>query len=166
MSLKRPFAAVPIELGARYRAKARREKRKRFVVPALVLTAAAILGGLVGVLPSSIFPSLQPGYEQRVSGCAVTDGDTIRCNGERIRLDREWSTEPAATRSPRGYDSHSALLVQWRPTVESYPHTVRSVKNNYLGAIARLTLLPSLTRVQRNEAGKVLSVPVSARELS
>lgn len=81
MSLKRPFAAVPIELGARYRAKARREKRKRFVVPALVLTAAAIVGGLVGVPPS-----LQPGYDLTVSGCAVTDGDTIRCNGERIRL--------------------------------------------------------------------------------
>lgn len=86
MSFKRPFEAVPIKLGERYRAKARREKRKRFVVPALVLTAAAILGGLVGVLPSSIFPSLQPGYDQTVSGCAVTDGDTIRCNGERIRL--------------------------------------------------------------------------------
>lgn len=86
MSLKRPFAAVPIQLGARYKVKARREKRKRFVVPALVLTAAAIVGGLVGVLPSSILSSLQPGYNQTVSGCTVTDGDTIRCNGERIRL--------------------------------------------------------------------------------
>lgn len=47
MSLKRPFAAVPIQLGARYRAKARSEKRKRFVVQALVLTVAAIVGGLV-----------------------------------------------------------------------------------------------------------------------
>lgn len=86
MSLKRPFAAVPIQLGARYRAKALREKRKRFVVPALVLTVAAIVGGLVGVLPSSILSSLQPGYDQTVSGCTVTDGDTIRCNGERVRL--------------------------------------------------------------------------------
>jgi hypothetical protein len=47
MSLRRPFAAEPIYLGALYRAKARREKRKRFVVPALVLTVAAIAGGLV-----------------------------------------------------------------------------------------------------------------------
>jgi endonuclease YncB( thermonuclease family) len=86
MSLKRPFAAVPIQLGARYRAKARREKRKRFVVPALVIIVAAIVGGFVGMLPSSIFSSLQPGYDQTVSGCTVTDGDTIRCNGERIRL--------------------------------------------------------------------------------
>lgn len=86
MPLKRPFVALPIQLGARYRAKARREKRKRFVVPALVLTAAAIAGGLVGVRPSSIVSSLQPGYNQTVSGCTVTDGDTIRCNGERIRL--------------------------------------------------------------------------------
>ena len=79
MSIKRPFAAVPIQLGARYRAKARRQKRKRFVVPALVLTVAAIVGGLVGVLPSSMLCSLQPAYDQTVSGCAVTDGDTIRC---------------------------------------------------------------------------------------
>lgn len=86
MSLKRPFAAVPIQLGARYRAKARREKRKRFVVPALVIIVAAIVGGLVGVMPSSIFSSLQPGYDQTVTGCTVTDGDTIRCRGERIRL--------------------------------------------------------------------------------
>lgn len=55
-------------------------------MPALVLTVAAIVGGLVGVLPSSIFSFLQPGCDGTVSGCTVTDGDTIRCNGERIRL--------------------------------------------------------------------------------
>lgn len=67
MPIKRPFAAVPIQLGARYRAKARREKRKRFVVAALVLTVAAIVCGLVGVLPSSMLCSLQPAYDQTVA---------------------------------------------------------------------------------------------------
>lgn len=86
MSFKRPFDAVPIKLGERYRAKAWREKRRRFVLPALVLATAAIVGGLVGALPSSGLSILQPGYDDTVSGCTVTDGDTMRCNGERIRL--------------------------------------------------------------------------------
>lgn len=86
MSFKRPFEAVPIKLGARYRAKARREKRKRFVLPALVIATAAIVGGFVGALPSFRLPILQPGYDDTVKSCTVTDGDTIRCNGERIRL--------------------------------------------------------------------------------
>lgn len=86
MSFKRPFEAVPIKLGERYRAKARRERMRRCVLPALVLTTAAIVGGFVGALPSSRSSILQPGYDDTVRGCTVTDGDTIRCNGERIRL--------------------------------------------------------------------------------
>lgn len=86
MSFKRPLEAVPIKLGERYKAKARRETRRRFVLPALALTAAAIVGGFVGALPSSRLAILQPGYDDTVSSCTVTDGDTIRCNGERLRL--------------------------------------------------------------------------------
>lgn len=86
MSFKRPFEAVPIKLGERYRAKARHEKRRRFVLAAVVLISAAIVGGFVGALPSSQLSILQPGYDDTVSSCTVTDGDTIRCNGERIRL--------------------------------------------------------------------------------
>ena len=86
MSFKKPFRAVPIQMGRHYRAKRRRQKAKRLAVPALVLGAAAIVGGIGGALPSSALTVLQPGYDSGVEGCTVTDGDTVRCNGERIRL--------------------------------------------------------------------------------
>ncbi|MCU6455495.1 thermonuclease family protein [Sphingomonas sp. A2-49] len=37
-------------------------------------------------MPTSTLSLLRPGYDATVSGCTVTDGDTIRCDGERIRL--------------------------------------------------------------------------------
>jgi endonuclease YncB( thermonuclease family) len=86
VSFKKPFRAVPIQLGKRYRAKRRVEKARRLAVPIMVLAAAAAVGVVVGTMPPTALSFLQPGYDGTVSGCTVTDGDTIRCNGERIRL--------------------------------------------------------------------------------
>lgn len=86
MSFKKPFRAVPIERGKRYRAKRRREKARRTAVPIMILASAAAVGALVGIMPSTVVSTLQPGYEDTVGVCTATDGDTIRCNGERIRL--------------------------------------------------------------------------------
>lgn len=53
----------------------------------LVLSGAAFLGALVGLAPSiSGILGRDTSYSDTISGCQVTDGDTIRCNGERIRL--------------------------------------------------------------------------------
>ena len=51
----------------------------------LTLAGAAFVGGAIGVAPS-IAPILQPAYGSTVQDCTVTDGDTIRCGDERIRL--------------------------------------------------------------------------------
>lgn len=53
----------------------------------LILSGAAFVGALVGVAPS--IPGLlgrSTSYADTISGCDVTDGDTIRCGSERIRL--------------------------------------------------------------------------------
>lgn len=53
----------------------------------LILSGAAFVGALVGLAPS--IPELlgrSTTYPGGVAGCRVTDGDTIRCGGERIRL--------------------------------------------------------------------------------
>jgi micrococcal nuclease len=55
-------------------------------MPVAILGAAAVVGGIAGIMPASPLSSLLPRYDDTVSGCTVTDGDTIRCNGERIRL--------------------------------------------------------------------------------
>lgn len=86
MSFNRPFRAIPIRMGEVYRAKQRRETARRVALPVLILGAAATVGGIVGIIPPSTLSFLQPGYNDTVSGCTVTDGDTIRCNDERIRL--------------------------------------------------------------------------------
>ena len=86
MSFKKPFRAVPIQLGTRYRAKRRMEKALRLAVPIMVLAAAAAVGTAAGIMPPTALSFLQPGYDDTVSGCKVTDGDTIRCDGERRRL--------------------------------------------------------------------------------
>lgn len=52
----------------------------------ITLGAAAAVGFMVGVGPSIMPSALAPSYDQTVSGCTVTDGDTIRCGGERVRL--------------------------------------------------------------------------------
>lgn len=86
MSLKRPFKAVPIKLGRHYRAQRRRKQIARVIFPVGVLTIAAAVGAVIGVsLPAD--PSvISPGYSGTVTGCTATDGDTVRCGGERIRL--------------------------------------------------------------------------------
>jgi hypothetical protein len=86
MTFRKPFRAVPIQFGARYRSKRRRERVLRFLVPVGVLGGAALVGGTIGILPvlAPVTSRLEPG--EVVSGCTVTDGDTIRCGNERIRL--------------------------------------------------------------------------------
>lgn len=88
MSFRKPFRAVPIRLGKRYRARARRD---RWQYPALVLAGAAVVGAIVGVTPSLPLPSFATASTvvasgSIITGCTATDGDTIRCGSERIRL--------------------------------------------------------------------------------
>lgn len=90
MPFNKPFRAVPIHLGERYRAKRRKERMRRIGLPVAVISAAAAVGALVGVYPALI-PADASGsatvvYDEPLSGCTVTDGDTIRCGDERIRL--------------------------------------------------------------------------------
>lgn len=57
--------------------------------PLLILGGAAIIGTLVGIAPAVTETSPATGvqsYAEPLSGCRVTDGDTIRCGDERIRL--------------------------------------------------------------------------------
>jgi endonuclease YncB( thermonuclease family) len=86
MGINRPFRAVPIKVGAHYRAKERRKRLFRHAVPALVLATAAAIGGVVGIGSTTGGGSMHPAYKEVVTGCTITDGDTIRCGGERIRL--------------------------------------------------------------------------------
>jgi hypothetical protein len=86
MGIDRPFRAVPIRMGAHYRAKERRKRIVRYAGPALVLLVAAGVGGVIGIGSTVRGGALHPAYDDVVTGCTVTDGDTIRCNGERIRL--------------------------------------------------------------------------------
>lgn len=51
----------------------------------LVLVGAMGLGGLVGMSPSLERSGSSAGAST-IQGCSVTDGDTIRCGAERIRL--------------------------------------------------------------------------------
>lgn len=53
--------------------------------PVLVISGAATVGVLVGAAPSlnAVAPHR---IGQPVAGCSVVDGDTLRCDGERIRL--------------------------------------------------------------------------------
>lgn len=52
----------------------------------MILLAAGALGGAVGLASGVDRPARSPDYLDAVSGCRVTDGDTLRCGGERIRL--------------------------------------------------------------------------------
>ncbi len=86
MTFRKPFKAVPIKLGEYQLAKERRARRRSLFVAVGLLAGAGVVGGLVGAglvgLPSIGVPTL----DDRVSGCTATDGDTIRCGNERIRL--------------------------------------------------------------------------------
>ncbi len=72
-------------------ARRRRERWQRMRVPLAFLSGAALVGAVVGVAPA-ITPAAAPGasavagYGEPLSDCSVTDGDTIRCGDERIRL--------------------------------------------------------------------------------
>jgi endonuclease YncB( thermonuclease family) len=73
-------------MGKHYRNKRRQAQFRRAAISAAILGAAAVVGGIAGIIPPSTLSFLMPGNDDTVSGCTVTDGDTIRCNGERIRL--------------------------------------------------------------------------------
>lgn len=82
MAFRKPFRAVPIRVGRHYRAK----RRRGALYSAAVLALAALVGGTVGVLAPLHQEVRLYGGGEVVSGCTVTDGDTIRCGDERIRL--------------------------------------------------------------------------------
>lgn len=55
-------------------------------MPTAIVLGAVIFGTGIGY-GSARFPNaLAPAYSESVTDCSVTDGDTIRCGGERIRL--------------------------------------------------------------------------------
>ena len=85
VSFRKLFSAVPIKVGGRYRANARRKRLLRFATPIAALIGAAGIGGVVGV-GSTFAPSAPAAVGEIVSDCRATDGDTIRCGDERIRL--------------------------------------------------------------------------------
>lgn len=64
----------------------RKRSFSRFGVPAAILAGAALAGAAVGVAPSIMPDGTTAGYTETLGGCRVTDGDTIRCGDERIRL--------------------------------------------------------------------------------
>lgn len=67
----------------RYR---RRRTTSRITTPLIVLAGAAVVGLLVGVAPAMNGPSAPAAYGETIDGCRVTDGDTLRCGSERVRL--------------------------------------------------------------------------------
>lgn len=52
----------------------------------ITLTGAAIVGAMVGVVPALKGSTTPAAYSDIITGCRATDGDTIRCGDERIRL--------------------------------------------------------------------------------
>lgn len=59
---------------------------RRWGIPLGVLFGAALGGAAIGVVLSPSSAATGKGYAKPISGCRVTDGDTIRCDSERIRL--------------------------------------------------------------------------------
>lgn len=55
-------------------------------IPLLVLAGAALAGLAVGVAPALDAPSAPVAYAEPLGPCVATDGDTLRCGSERIRL--------------------------------------------------------------------------------
>lgn len=69
--------------GASYR---RRRQRARLAQQAIIILAGAgIIGGLVGAV-STLGPAAANPAASSASDCSVVDGDTLGCQGERIRL--------------------------------------------------------------------------------
>ncbi|MCP5399158.1 MAG: thermonuclease family protein [Sphingomonas sp.] len=51
-----------------------------------LLVASAAFGFAGGAFSTRSISVSEPGYGETISGCSVTDGDTVRCGNERIRL--------------------------------------------------------------------------------
>lgn len=112
--LRKPFQAVPIELGKAYR---QRNTRRRRIG---ILKRSLLLGGLaVGVFGAGIVITnighLSAANEQSAAGpsrdgdchmLSVHDGDTIRCGSEKIRI--ENIDAPELDGSPKCEDGRAA----------------------------------------------------------
>ena len=84
---RKQFKAVPIKLGAVYRANVRRERGMKFAKVIGVVAGAAALGGVIGAATQlSAMPGKLPTYSDTLHNCRVVDGDTLRCNDGLIRL--------------------------------------------------------------------------------
>lgn len=86
MTFRKPFRAVSVTLGKRARAASRRKRLRAIILPIAVLAGAAGVGGIVGVLSVPSASSAADASAEYVRDCSVTDGDTVRCGDERIRL--------------------------------------------------------------------------------
>lgn len=68
----------------------RRRSARRIGGGLLVLAAAAALGTLAGVAPAldtaSAAATSAAAHAEPITGCVATDGDTLRCGRERVRL--------------------------------------------------------------------------------
>lgn len=64
----------------------RRRTLRRIATPLAVLTFSAVAGAVVGLAPSLNRSAEATAYGELIEGCRVTDGDTLRCGSERIRL--------------------------------------------------------------------------------
>lgn len=72
----------------RYR---RKRGMKHVINVGLAFIGAGAVGGTLGMTSLLVEDRVKTGgsisaYAEPLSGCSVTDGDTIRCSGERIRL--------------------------------------------------------------------------------
>ena len=96
MSFKRPFRAVPIQVGKRYRAKRRRQRHSIYPLAAAVLVATFAVGIVVTNDPigsASMTQLASIASIPRFKVCTgpvprtcVVDGDTIWLEGEKIRI--------------------------------------------------------------------------------
>ncbi len=86
MSFRKPFRAVPIRHLAHGRAKARRPRKPSYAFVLTLFGGAVVSGGLIGIGSVALPKIVAPTNSSTVSGCTATDGDTIRCGNERIRL--------------------------------------------------------------------------------
>jgi endonuclease YncB( thermonuclease family) len=86
MAFHKPFRAAPVQLGPYWRARRRRERLRLLLFPIGVLGGAALAGAVAGALPIETLLVRSTSGSELVTGCSVTDGDTLRCDGERIRL--------------------------------------------------------------------------------
>jgi endonuclease YncB( thermonuclease family) len=82
----------------------------------LVLALAVGLGGVLGLSPVLSGGSPSAKEATSVSGCSVTDGDTIRCGEERIRLlgidapEKPGSCRQGRVCAPGDYGASTASL--------------------------------------------------------